>query len=103
MLRRNILILHAAALGDFVLTWPLILALGRTHPQSRIIVVTAPGKGKLAEAALRVESADVDQGWNKLFALNGEPTDRAAKLCASAHSIYSFVSTADDNATENLK
>jgi ADP-heptose:LPS heptosyltransferase len=68
VLRRNVLILHHGALGDFVLTWPLILALGRIHPQSRIIVVTHASKGALAEAALHVESADIEQGWHVVFA-----------------------------------
>src|ERR1700722_19863476 len=67
MLRRNVLIFHAGALGDFILTWPLALALGRLYPQSRIIYVTASEKGALAAKVLRVESTDVEQGWNHLF------------------------------------
>ena len=78
MLRRNVLILHAGALGDFIVAWPLILALGRLHPQSRIIVVTHASKGALAEAALRVESTDIEQGWHALFADNPAPPDTDA-------------------------
>ena len=47
LIRRNVLIFHAGALGDFVLSWPLVMALGRLHPQSRIIVVTHASKGRL--------------------------------------------------------
>src|SRR5438552_19183677 len=65
---RNILLFHAGALGDFVLTWPLALALARLHPQSRLFYVTQRGKGALAERVLRVESADSDAGWHPLFA-----------------------------------
>ena len=99
MLRRNVLILHAGALGDFVLSWPLILALGRLHPQSRIIVVTHASKGALAEAALRVESADIEQGWHGLFS-DGVPLgERAATLVEGAHAIYIFI----NNSSEALR
>ena len=105
MLRRNVLILHAGALGDFVLAWPLVMALGRIHPQSRIIVVTHASKGSLVEAALRVESADIEHGWHSVYAEGGaSPTDdRVTRLLAGAHSIYSFVSAPADAATDNLR
>src|SRR5437867_3510753 len=47
--RRNILIFHQAALGDFVVTWPLAVALSRMFPQSRVVYVSASSKGKLAD------------------------------------------------------
>src|SRR6185503_13974252 len=95
LLRRNVLIFHAGALGDFVLAWPLVLALGRLHPQSRIIVVTHASKGALAEAALRVESADIEQGWHALFADDSSPLDNVRKMLEAAHSIYSFIGGGD--------
>ena len=67
MLRRNVLIFHSGALGDFVQTWPLGLALGRLYPQSRVIYVTQRQKGLLAEKALRLEFVDVESGWHHLF------------------------------------
>ena len=97
MLRRNVLILHAGALGDFVLAWPLILALGRLHPQSRIIVVTHASKGALAEAALRVESADIEQGWHGLFAEGVPLADRAKVMVDGAHAIYTFAHSSADS------
>ena len=102
-MRRNVLILHSGALGDFVVSWPLVLALGRTQPQSRIIVVTSGSKGKLAEAALRVESADIEAGWQGLYADGGEPKGPAEKLVRGAREIYSFASREGDLATENLR
>jgi ADP-heptose:LPS heptosyltransferase len=91
-LRRNVLILHTGALGDFVLAWPLVLALARLHPQSRIIVVTQRSKGALAEAALRVESADYEQGWHALFAGTDAPLgERAKNLLDGAHAVYTFL------------
>lgn len=97
VLRRNVLILHTGALGDFVLAWPLIVALGRIHPQSRIIVVTHASKGALAEAALHVESADIEQGWHALFAPAPDVAlaERPAKLIEGAHAIYTFISGDD--------
>jgi ADP-heptose:LPS heptosyltransferase len=102
VLRRNVLILHTGALGDFVLCWPLALALGRLNPQSRIIVVTQASKGVLAEAALRVESADIEHGWHGLFAGTDDLDPRAATLIDGAHTIYSFLSGADEAFAKNL-
>src|SRR5437773_8662849 len=102
MLRRNVLILHAGALGDFVLAWPLVMALGRIHPQSRIIVVTQASKGVLAEAALRVESADIEHGWHGLFAADAMIDPRVAMLIDGAHAIFSFLSGTDEAFTKNL-
>ena len=103
MLRRNVLIFHAGALGDFVVSWPLALALGRLHPQSRIIYVTAASKGKLAEKALRTESIDVEGGWHHLFGNAPSLPDPARKTLENAHSIYSFVSRPDDAWTATVK
>src|SRR5207244_4837721 len=101
--RRNILILHSGALGDFLLAWPLVLPLARTNPQSRVIVVTHASKGQLAESALRVESADIEAGWQSLFAQDGQPHGRAQQLVEGAQSIYSFICAADDVAAQNLR
>ncbi len=95
MLRRNVLIFHAGALGDFVLTWPLVMALGRLHPQSRIIVVTHASKGSLAELALHVESHDIEQGWHGLFTPDAHLPDRPARMLESAHTIYTFMAGED--------
>ncbi len=85
MLRRNVLILHSAALGDFVLSWPLIMALARLNPQSRIIVVAQHSKGALAEIALHVEHADVEAGWHAIHAVDGAPSEGVTRLLTSAH------------------
>lgn len=101
--RRNCLILHSGALGDFVLSWPLVMALGRIHPQSRIIVVTHASKGALAEAALRVEATDIEQGWHALFSEHAQAPEPVARMLAGAHSIYSFISRDSDVTTQNLR
>ena len=91
--RRNVLILHRGALGDFVLSWPLAAALARLMPQSRIVYVAAASKGALARRALRVESADAEHGWHRLHASEFDPADLpppTQKLLAGAAAVYDF-------------
>jgi len=96
-LRRNVLIFHAGALGDFVLSWPLAMALARIHPQSRIIYVTHGQKGALAERVLRVESTDSESGWHHLYGGDASKLPGAArKMLEGAHSVYSFVAAEGD-------
>src|SRR5215212_3683324 len=90
--RRNILIFHLGALGDFVLTWPLALGLARLYPQSRIIYVTHSQKGKLAEKVLRIESTDIEAGWHHLFGTPSELPAGQRKMLEGAHSVFSFIS-----------
>src|SRR5580693_10240067 len=85
MLLRNVLIFHSGALGDFVQTWPLGLALGRLYPQSRVIYVTQRQKGLLAERALRLEFADVESGWHHLFGDAARLPEICRNKLTSAH------------------
>src|SRR4051812_41814943 len=100
--RRNVLIFHAAALGDFVVTWPLAMALSRLYPQSRIVYVTHSSKAALAERLLGVESSDIESGWHALFSETPDLAEKPAKLLQSAHSIFSFVSNGDDLWSRNV-
>jgi len=95
MLRRTVLIFHSAALGDFILSWPVAAALGRLFAQSRIVYVTTAQKGRLAERVLGVEWTDVEAGWH---ALHGDATlpERAAAALAGAHTVVSFVARAGE-------
>lgn len=90
-LRRNVLIFHSGALGDFVLSWPLALAFGRLFAQSRVFYVTQQQKGQLAERALRIESVDTEGGWHTLFADRPQLPPAAERLLAGAHVVASFV------------
>lgn len=88
---RNILLFHAGALGDFIVTWPLVLALARLHPQSRLFCVTQRGKGLLAERVLRVESVDSEVGWHALHGPDPSSLPEShTRLLAGAHSVVSF-------------
>src|ERR1700722_10667236 len=91
MLKRRVLIFHSAALGDFVLTWPLALALGRLYPQSRIIYVTQSHKGALAERCLRIETTDIEAGWHHLHGDGSDLPEAARRRLEGSHSIFSFV------------
>jgi len=103
VIRRHVLIFHQAALGDFIVTWPLAVALGRMFPQSRISYVTHASKGHLASRVIGVESIDVEQGWHLLHAENAELPESSAKTLASAQMIVSFVSNPNDAWEQNVK
>lgn len=100
--RRNILLFHAGALGDFVVSWPLALALARVYPQSRVFYVTQRGKGALAERVLRLESVDSESGWHGMFTADPALPEPQAKLLAGAHSVISFVSSPGDLFSQNV-
>lgn len=101
--RRNILIFHLGALGDFVLTWPIALALTRLHPQSRVFYVTHGQKGALAEKALRIESADVENGWHLLHSDPAALPPASARLLAGAHTVVAFQNEPSDAWLGNVR
>jgi heptosyltransferase III len=103
MLLRNVLIFHAAALGDFVLTWPLGLALGRLYPQSRVMYISQKQKGLLAEKVLNLESCDMELGWHHLFGDADRLPDDCRRKLAGAHSIFSFAATPDETWQQNVR
>ncbi len=102
VLRRHVLIFHQAALGDFIVTWPLAVALGRMFPQSRISYVTHAAKGALASRVIGVESIDVERGWHLLHAENAELPESNRNTLAGAQMIVSFVSEIGDTWEENV-
>lgn len=102
-LRRNILIFHQAALGDFIVTWHVALALGRMFPQSRVMYVTPQSKGKLAERVLGVDAVDIESGWHVLHGAKPDLSDRNRSLITGAHTIISFVSRFGDVWEDNVR
>jgi ADP-heptose:LPS heptosyltransferase len=101
-LKRNILIFHSGALGDFIITWPLAVALGRIFAQNRIIYVTASQKGELARNLLNIEAVDSEQGWHHLFAADAELPPLQSSWLSGANLIISFVAEPDDVWFENV-
>lgn len=66
--RRNIAIFHSGALGDFVLTWFIPLALRRLFPDHDITYITHASKGQLARRLLQTQCDNIDVGgWHTLF------------------------------------
>lgn len=106
MIRRNVLIFHQAALGDFIITWPIALALARILAQSRIIYVTHSQKAALAEQVLRVESADAEAGWHHLYSESetvARLPERPAKLLEGANTVISFTAGLEDKLARGIK
>jgi ADP-heptose:LPS heptosyltransferase len=101
--RRNILLFHQGALGDFIVTWPLALGLGRAFAQSRIFYVTSGQKGALAEKALRVECADIESGWHQLFSDDPKLPEPAQRLLTGAQCVIGFVGSAETAWATNVK
>ncbi len=102
MLRRHVLIFHQAALGDFIVTFPLAMALGRMFAQSRISYVTHAGKGSLAGRVIGVEAIDVEHGWHLLHAEDPELPEANRKTLDGAQMIVSFVSDPGDVWERNI-
>ena len=102
-LRRNILVFHQGALGDFIITWPLTLGLARVFAQSRTFYVTAGQKGALAEKLLRVDGTDAEAGWHQLFAADPQLPPAAVRLMEGAHCVISFVSGPEDRWASNVR
>jgi hypothetical protein len=102
MIRRNALIFHSGGLGDFVLTWPLGLALGRLYPQSRVIYVTQASKGELAATALGLDWRDAETSWPALYADPTALSDKTLKTVIESHCVYSFLAAADDTFCRNV-
>jgi ADP-heptose:LPS heptosyltransferase len=100
--RRNLLIFHSGALGDFIVTWPIAMAASRLYAQSRVIYVTSSEKGALAERLLRVDSTDVEGGWSELFSESPNLSERTWKMLDGTHFAMSFVASANDRWSENF-
>lgn len=86
---RNIVILHAAALGDFVLSWPMALGFARAYAQHRVIYVTHPSMGRLAESVLGVEWRD-ESLFTGLFAADAALSDKARTILDQAWAVVAF-------------
>lgn len=100
----NILIFHAGALGDFVLTWPLAMALSHLYPESRIVYVTHAAKGQLAQRFLPVEFSCIDTGgWYSMHGDWLKLSDANRALLAGAERVFAFVSRPDEWFSRNCR
>ncbi|MEM8495997.1 MAG: glycosyltransferase family 9 protein, partial [Planctomycetota bacterium] len=87
MLRRYVLIFHAGGLGDFLLTWPIAMALARLRAQQRIVYVTHGAKGQLAERVIGAEWDDAER-WGGAF--GGELSEELAKRVDMTAEAFTF-------------
>lgn len=102
-----IVIVHQGALGDWVLTFPILRAL----PNEPLAVVTSPAKGRLAarvRAIAAVHNAE-SAGWSRLFGEAAMPDDEAlvrdgvTATLDDASLILSFVTTGRDTWAANVR
>lgn len=102
-LRRYILIFHQAALGDFVMTWPLAMALGRVFAQSRVMYVTGSEKGALAENVIGVEHVSADAGWHLLHSAAEIKDDRILRMLAGTQCAVLFAEKDEETFVSNVR
>jgi heptosyltransferase III len=95
----NVLI-HQAALGDFVLTWPLLRALPGPWR-----VVAPWSMAKLAAVvAAGVKAVDIEGGgWHRLHVEDAEIPQAVADVLQPADRIISFTATADSVWATNVR
>lgn len=64
----HVVIIHSAALGDFVLTWPIALAAQALGSSARVTYITQHSKGQLARRFLHCEHVDIElAGLHRLY------------------------------------
>lgn len=95
-MKRNVILFHEAALGDFVITWPIALGLMRAMAQHRVIYVTKSSHGKLAEQAIGVEWRDADL-FKGLFSVDAKLDEKSQRLIESSAIILSFLTDGKDD------
>lgn len=85
-------LIHQAALGDFVLTFPLLRSLGGPRR-----VVAPGGMARLAAAVLPgVEAVDIEAGgWHRLHAAEADLPRSVTDVLGAAERIISFVAASD--------
>lgn len=99
--KRNVILFHQAALGDFVLTWPIALGVMRAMAQHRVIYVTKSSHGKLAEQAMGVEWRDAEQ-FGGLFSTDADIDEKSRRVIESSAIIISFATNGNDAWSANV-
>jgi heptosyltransferase-2 len=81
-------VVRGGALGDFVLTLPLIQALREAFPAARVVVVGNPANARLA---VDVEPVDADSvEWTRMYTPAG-PADALIDLFANCRLLVAFL------------
>src|SRR6266849_3608465 len=93
----KLLIVHAGALGDFILALPAIAALRRAYPQARIEILGQPAIIELARMAgcadgiLSLERT----GWHRLFVEGAGLPEPLESILAACDGIVSWFGSGD--------
>ncbi len=102
--RAATLVFHAGALGDFILTWPLAVALQHAYPDTDVTYITHPSKGELAARFLATSSSSADQnGWHTLYSDSPALAQPASDVLARAESCFCFTAAGEDVFCSNLR
>lgn len=90
---RRILVVRGGAIGDFVLTLPVLGALRAAHPRAAVAVLGARECGELAVAGGLADEARVldSREWTGFFVENGACDEGACKWLADFDWVISFL------------
>ena len=78
----SVALVRGGALGDFILTLPLIRALRDNFPRSRLVLVGDPSTTRLGGAAELVSAEAGD--WARMYTQDGPPPTLADQFADSA-------------------
>jgi ADP-heptose:LPS heptosyltransferase len=99
---QNILVIRSGALGDFILTTPVLLSLRSAFPDTTLTVAGHPDRialvSDIVDHALDIDAAD----WAPLFSEKPD-TSRLTKLISGMELIVSFLPDSDGAFTGNLR
>jgi ADP-heptose:LPS heptosyltransferase len=98
----HILVIRSGAVGDFVLTTPVIASLRKAYPRSRITVVGNPARSALANHLIDAIIDFDTTMWSSLFVQEGSPSQDLKDLLIQTDLIVSYVPDPDRIFSDNL-
>lgn len=101
----RVLVIRGGALGDFLLTLPVLDSLREAHPQARLEVLAYPGIAALAEAGGKIHAArSIEYGPLAGFFTKGSEPDRALRNYFAGHDlVLSYLYDPDGIFADNLR
>jgi ADP-heptose:LPS heptosyltransferase len=99
----SILVIRSGAVGDFILTTPVIASLRAAYPDAQLRVAGNPDRVSLIANEID-EILDInDAGWASFFVRNARPAGRIADLVSSTNLVVNFIPDADRVFADNLR
>lgn len=99
----SILVLRGGAVGDFILTIPVVDTLLAAWPDARVLVAGRPDRVALIEDRIAGALDIDDAGWAPLFAPGGTARGAAADAIATADLVVNFIPDPDGHLHANLE